>query len=76
MRERGVGDALAHEGGDGEEAAVVGAQPRTVPHFSEEHVVIELREFGSELLQLLASGSLSDFFLCHDSWDVNHCECQ
>ena len=36
------------------------------PHFAEEDVVVEFREFGGERSELVAPGRLYDFFLGHN----------
>ena len=65
--QRAVGDALADERGDRYQTAVTKTElVGAAPHLTEEDVVVELREFGSELAELCAPGSLYYLFLCHN----------
>lgn len=65
--ERTVRNALAHQRGKRNEAAVAEAQQMiAAPHFPKENVVVEMREFGRELAERVLSGGLYDFLLCHD----------
>ena len=36
------------------------------PHFTEKDIIVKFREFRGELTELVAPGSLSYFFLCHN----------
>ncbi len=64
--ERRVGHALADEGGQGDEAAVAQAQEVVAaPYLSEEDVVVQAGKLGGELAQLVTSGCLYNFLLCH-----------
>lgn len=65
--QRTVRDALADERSEGYQTAVAQAEAvGAAPHLAEEHVVVEFREFGREIAELVASGRLYDFFLCHN----------
>ena len=57
--ERGVGDALADERGDGDEAAVAQAEEVVAaPHFTEKYIVVETGKFRGEISERVASGGL------------------
>ena len=65
--QRTVGDALADERGDRYQAAVAKTEAvSAAPHLTEEDIVVEFRELGSELAELCASGGLYYFLLCHN----------
>ena len=65
--QRTVRDALADERSEGYQTAVAQAEAvGAAPHLAEEHVVVEFREFGREIAELIAPGRLYDFFLCHN----------
>ena len=59
--EGGVHQALGHQRGHRDQGAVPEGQLRlAAPHLAEQHVVIELREFGGELSQRIPSRGLFD----------------
>ena len=65
--QRAVGDTLTDERGYRHQAAV--AQPQfvgTAPHLTEKDIVVEFREFGGEVTQLVALRRLYYLFLCHN----------
>ena len=65
--ERVVGDTLTDERGNRYQTAV--AQTEAVgaaPHFAEEDIVVEFREFGCELAELGSPCRLYNLFLCHN----------
>ncbi len=71
--QRRVDDAFPDQGGHCHHAAVARAESRVVPHFSKQHVVVQLCKFRGEVPQLHVSGSLCNLFLCHSSLHISHC---
>ena len=65
--ERCVGDALANERCERNEAAVAKAkQVVAAPHFTKENVVVESGKLGSKFAQLCPPCRLGYLFLCHN----------
>ena len=58
--QRAVGDALSHERNHGDEAAGAEVQVLVVPVLAEQYVVVEVRELGGEIAQLVVSCGLHD----------------
>ena len=64
--ERRVNKPLAEQNRNGNHTAVVQRKRRIVPDsLAEKNIVVQLREFRSEIAEHGAPGGLFDFFLCH-----------
>ena len=62
VHERRVDDPLRDERRDGDHAAVVGVEARTVPNFAEEDVVVVFGKLRREIAELGAARRLGDLF--------------